>query len=339
MAFWGADEIDALLAAEEDGEKYYLSQGDPPWLDGFPEAVDAFYNNLDGTVGGSGDQPEGSSPVSTIVNSVVNSDVDAVSPTAGIRTPTPEGSPAGTPVQPAHDNAERPGEAMTHAEATARFNSVEENVGQGRYREMLRELQEKMHPQYVPMQELSEKDFFEDLLQFFREAAGQGRTPAHSFEGLADKIRGLGLDPDSILGEPGGPMEQRWNIPSPNNKASPGTARQHMAWGFFLNILKRLARVCGSGTDCFNLVNVSNIHDPYGLAGLHFDHDVNHRTMRILEKFEAIGSKMNADSDQRAKDAVAELVTCKLLCASCHYQGEKSGGIVREKRTPAARNR
>ena len=250
--------------------------------------------------------------------------------------PSHSGVKAGGDAPGTDDGAEegRVGEAaMTHEEAAARFNSVKENVGPVRFRALLRAQQAALHPEHVSMLELSEKGFFAELLQFFREAASQGKTPTRSYTELEAMLRKLELEPKSILG---GVTEQKWNIPSPSSK-QPGLNRNIMAWTIFLNILKRLARVCGSGTKCPNLVNVSDIRDPWSLAGLHFDHDVNHKTNKIREKFLAIGNK--ADSDQRAKEAVAELVKCNLLCGSCHDLGEKSGGSRHEKRTPADQNR
>ena len=279
------------------------------------------------TVGGSGDRPEGRKPTSPVAT-IVNSD-DAGPSHSGVKA---WGDAPGT-----DDKAEegRVGEAaMTHEEAAARFSSVRENVEPVRFRALLRAQQAALHPEHVSMQELSEKDFFAELLQFFREAASQGKTPTRSYTELEAMLRKLELEPESILG---GVTEQKWNIPSPSYKQQPGLTRNIMAWTIFLNILKRLARVCGSGTKCPNLVNVSDIRDPWSLAGLHFDHDVNHKTNRIREKFMAIGNK--ADSDQRAKEAVAELVKCNLLCGSCHDQGEESGGSRHEKRTPADQNR
>ncbi len=190
---------------------------------------------------------------------------------------------------------------------------------------------------------ISERADFEGLLDFFRAAAYQGRVPARSYEELVAITNSVGLTlaAAEILSEL---PEETWITPSPKNRNCPGGNRHKYAWVVFLNIVRRLSQVCGYGTSCplRVLVDISAFPDALGLSGLHYDHDDpsqkarddSGRIRKVREMFEAIGCVKSDESDDKAAEAVAELLKCTLVCASCHDQAENNGGAAREKRRP-----
>jgi len=224
--------------------------------------------------------------------------------------------------------------------AVGRIVGILQRLGPEEAKRALREVREEFHPAYVSMRTITERPYFEGLLDFFRAAAGTGRVPARSYAELVAIVESVGLTAAEILSEL---PEELWITPSPQNRYyQPGANRHKHAWTVFLNILKRLSQVCGYGTSCPLLVDLSAFPDAFGLSGLHFDHDDpsqkardnSGRIRKLREMFGAIGCEKDEESDKRAAAAVAELLKCTLLCASCHDLAENSGGAAREKRRP-----
>jgi hypothetical protein len=232
-----------------------------------------------------------------------------------------------------------PNDGAALSAAVGRIVGILERLGPEEAKRALRELREEFHPAPVSLRTISERPYFEGLLDFFRAAAYTGRVPARTYEELVAIVESVGLTEAEILSEL---PEETWITPSPQNR-QPGASRHKHAWTVFLNIVKRLSQVCGYGTSCPLLVDISAFPDAFGLSGLHYDHDdpsqkarrdFSARILRVRDMFLAIGCVKDEDSDKRAAKAVAELLKCTLVCASCHDQAEKSGGAAREKRRP-----
>jgi len=234
------------------------------------------------------------------------------------------------------------GRAVTTAlsAAVGRIVGILQRLGPEQAKQALREVREEFHPAHVSLRTITERPYFEGLLDFLRAASSQGLDPARSYEELVAIINSVGLTEAEILSEL---PEELWITPSPQNRNhQPGANRHTHAWTVFLNIVRRLSQVCGYGTSCPLLVDISAFPDAFGLAGLHYDHndpsqkarDNLGRIRKLRETFEAIGCVKDEESDKRAAKAVAELRKCTLLCASCHDLAENSGGAAREKRRP-----
>jgi hypothetical protein len=220
-----------------------------------------------------------------------------------------------------------------------RIVGILQGLGPEEARRALREVREEFHPAHVSLRTITERPYFAGLLDFFRAAASTGRVPARSYEELVAIIRSVGLTEAEILSEL---PEETWITPSPQHRHPAANRPQH-AWTVFLNIVKRLSQVCGYGTSCPLLVDISAFPDAFGLSGLHYDHDdpsqkaqrdFSARILTVRVMFLAIGCEKDEDSDKRAAEAVAELLKCTLVCASCHDPAENSGGAAREKRRP-----
>ena len=234
-----------------------------------------------------------------------------------------------------------PNDGAALSAAVGRIVGLLQGLGPEEARRALRQVREELHPAHVSLRAITERPDFERLLDFFRAASSTGQDPARSYEQLVAIIESVGLTAAEILSEL---PEERWITPSPlNQNRQPGANRHTHAWTVFLNIVKQLSQVCACGTSCPQLVDISAFPDAFGLSGLHFDHndpsqkaqaDKRARATTVIDMLKRIGSVKSDESDARAAAAVAELLQCTLLCASCHDLGENSGGAAREKRRP-----
>ena len=298
----------------------------------------------------SDDGPSGSVPASY--------SEDAVCPTVG--EPTPEVSPADSPVQPAHDNADRHGEvgeeqpvggalavdhgvgqfngaqaAMTKEGCMEQLADLRKRMGEERYADLLFEQRKLTHPTYVDLKSITESAIFPQLLKFFTIASGSAAKPKKSYQELGKIILEVGLVPERVLSEV---TEELWITPSPKNTGNPGNNRHHLAWTIFLSMLKYLSQVCCYGTKCPGLVRFDML-TAFSLTGVEYDHkDPKIKTKIMRDKFEGIGCKWpwSELAKKRAEAAIKELGECQVICSGCHDRGEGRRRVDTAKRGPPA---